>query len=86
MLVNTADQTYAGVPFEYLLEYAGLDGTANALVFYDRGGEPTSAGASAFQSSCTNCIIAPAQDNTLVLIMPGHEPEIIAQLAAIEAR
>jgi hypothetical protein len=83
---NADDQDFAGVPLSYLLEYAGLDGVANALVIYDRAGDLTSAGASALQESCTNCIIAPAQDNTLVLIMPGHEPEIIAQLAAIEAR
>lgn len=86
VIIYVDDQAYAGVPLSYLFAYAGLDDTANALVIYDRAGEITSAGASALQASCTDCIIAPAQDNTLALIMPGHEPEMIAQLAAINAR
>ena len=80
------DQSYAGVPLSYLFDYAGLDANANAIVIYDRAGDVTSAAATALQASCDNCIIAPVSDGTVALVMPGHTPEVIAQLAVIEVR
>jgi hypothetical protein len=80
------DQSYVGVPLSYLFEYAGLDTTANAIVIFDREGGVTSAAATSLQASCGNCIIAPAADGTVALVMPGHTPEVIAGLAAIELR
>ncbi len=84
--VTVSEQDYVGVPLSYLFDYAGIDATANAIVVYDRAGDVTSAPASALQASCTDCIIAQAQDGTLSLVMPGHEPAVIAQLAALEVR
>lgn len=78
-------QEYVGVPLSYLLDYALLGQTATALVFHDRDGERIAASVTNL-GSCDTCLIAPAEDNTLTLILPEREPRQIARLAAIEAR
>ncbi len=83
--VYVDDQAYVGVPLAYLLNYARLDENATALVIYDRAEGRASSAASTLRD-CAACLIAPAPDNTLTLVMPGLEPSLIEQIAAIEAR
>ncbi|MBN1964838.1 MAG: hypothetical protein JW910_09335 [Anaerolineae bacterium] len=78
-------QTYTGVPLVYLIEYAGLDPAANAIVVHNRSAERSAAAASEF-SDCAACLVTLEADGTLTLVVPGMDVEVIPNLAGIEAR
>lgn len=82
--VSIRSEEHRGVPVQYLLDYAQLTNPrANAVLFHSRSGGRSSS-TIATLADCLDCIIELADDGTLTLVLPGHSPEIMPLLAAIE--
>lgn len=77
-------ELYTGVPLMYLFDFAE-PGAINAFVIYDRGGERRSVQAQNL-INCADCLIAQGEGDTLALVLPGFDTQLIPYLAGIEAR
>ncbi len=62
--------TFAGIPVNTLLEQAGVDSSATALVFVADDGFESEVALDEVQN-CADCIVAPRDEGGFSMVMPG---------------
>ncbi len=77
-------QAYQGVPLSFLLHYAAIHNDTTAVIVYDRQGTPYTYTAGML-NACTTCLLALAPDQTIALILPGMNPQMIQPVMRLEA-
>ncbi len=83
--VTLDGQDYTGVPLDYLLDWAQVNPSARGTVIFTRN-----AGSFSFTTlelrDCEACLIARTANDTLALVLPGRNPNLIDELVRIDSR
>ncbi len=78
-------QEFPGVPLSYLFDYARLNTNAQSIVVFNRDNLRASFTAAQLRR-CADCLIARGADDSLLLILPSLNEQVIPNLVRIEAR
>ena len=83
--IEIEGQTFSGVPLSYLFDYARLNPNTQSIVVFNRDNLRASFTAAQLRR-CADCLIARGADDTLLLILPSLNGQVISNLMRIEAR